>query len=119
MFRNFCLVIATLLIGTSAFAAGIVDRADVTELKLKSGKIKPRVGRDQDGHVTTLLLSNMRLSQDEFEELGKLEHLRALVLLGTNVTDEDLLHLKQCLSLDHLNLVSTEVTDRAIDTLSN
>lgn len=55
----------------------------------------------------------MKLSQKDFVALGDLDRLRALVLVGTNVSDDDLSHLKQCKRLDHPNLTSTEVTDLA------
>lgn len=109
--------IAVLLIGSSASFADIVDRAEVTELRLSDGKTTPRVVRDRDGQVTILKLNGMELSQDDFIALGKLERLRALVLMKTNVTDDDLVYLKKCKRLDHLNVTSTEVTDRAIDTI--
>lgn len=115
MIQHVVFAIATLLIYSSASAAGIVARAEATDLRLSNGKTMPRVARDEDGHVTRLLLNDMKLSQDDFAELGKLEQLRTLVLLGTNVTDGDLSHLKKCQSLAHLNLVRTEITDRAID----
>lgn len=109
--------ISFLLVGSSTSFAEIVARAEATELRLSSGKIKPRVARDPDGSVTMLLLNGMTLSSDDLAELGTLERLRSLVLFGTNVTDEDLSHLKRCPSLEHLNLVRTEITDAAIDTL--
>jgi hypothetical protein len=109
--------IAAVLVGASASQAGIVQRAEATQLRLSSGKTVPRVVRDKDGHVTVLKLNGMRLSQDDFLELGQLKRLRALVLVQTNIADDDLSHLKQCPRLDHLNLSSTEVTDHAIDTI--
>lgn len=116
MLQTTC-VIAALLISSSVSLADIVDRAETTELRLSDGKTMPRVVRDKDGHVTVLKLSDMKLSQDDFIALGKLERLRTLVLTKTNVTDDDLLYLKKCKCLEHLNVTSTEVTDRAINTI--
>ena len=44
----------------------------------------------------------MKLSRDDFVELGKLEHLNVLCLFATNVTDEDSPDLKRCQSLEYL-----------------
>ena len=109
--------ISILFLRVSASAAGIVARAEATELRLSEGRLLPRVSRDAEGHVTQLLLNEMQLSQVEVAELGTLEHLYTLVLFRTNITDADVVHLVTCKNLAHLNLTSTEITDRSVDTI--
>jgi hypothetical protein len=111
------LAIGAVFLGQLASAADIVARAETTELRLSDGQLQPRVSRDAMGHVTRLLLNDMKISQEEVAELGTLEYLSSLVLFRTNITVADLAHLKTCKNLAHLNLTSTEVTDRAIDTI--
>lgn len=111
-----CLLVV-LGVNTVASAEGIVARAEANALRRADGTVTPRVVRDQDGQVTRLLLSDMKLSPQDLEEIASLEQLRALVLFRTNVTDRDLEPLRRCAKLDHLNLTSTEVTDKAIDSI--
>ena len=63
------------------------------------------------------MLNDMELTSEELAQLGQLSHLRALVLFGTDVVDDDLIALRECDRLEYLNLVGTEVTDRCIDTI--
>lgn len=109
--------ISALLISSSASAAGVVARAETTDLRRTNGTVVPRVVRDKDGNVTRLLLNDMKLTPEDVAELGSLEHLRGLVLFRTNFTDGDLAHLERCKRLEHLNLTSTEVSNDAIDTI--
>jgi len=111
------LVLIALLLTSTASAQGLVERAEAADLPRSNGTATPRVTRDDQGNVKRLLLTAMELSPADFEELAGLEHLRALVLNQTNVTDDDLAYFKCCPKLDHINLCSTEVTDRAIDTI--
>jgi hypothetical protein len=106
-----------MLMAPSAHATDIVSRAETTELRLSDGKLVPRVERDAEGHVTSLSLNDMQLSPEDVEQIGRLEHLRRLVLLRTKFSDRDVARLEGCQSLEHLNLTSTEVTDEAIDTI--
>lgn len=106
------------LLNAPATAADIVARAEAeSELRLSSGKVLPRVERDEDGHVTRLRLNDMKLSLEEVAELRKLKQLRSLVLIRTNFTDKHLEELLGCPSLQHLNLTSSEVTDSSIDSI--
>ena len=111
-----CLLVV-LGVNTVASAEGIVARAEANALRRADGTVTPRVVRDQDGQVTRLLLTDMKLAPEDLEEISSLEQLRALVLFRTNVTDRDLEPLRRCAKLDHLNLTSTEVTDKAIDSI--
>ena len=105
---------------SAASAADNVARAEAApELRSSDGKVIPRVVRDNDGHVTRLLLNDIKLSPEDVADLSRLKHLRSLVLLRTGFTDADLEKLTGCQSLEHLNLTSTEVTDEAIDTILN
>ena len=106
-----------ILLSSSALAQGIVDRAESTALRRTNGTTVPRVERDQGGRVTSLILSDMKLSPEDIAELPGLNHLRRLVLFRTNFSDRDLEHLERCKSLEHLNLTSTEVTDVAVDSI--
>ena len=90
--QYFLLAASALLTSSLASPAGIVDRAEATELRLSDGKLQPRVVRDEEGHIISLTLSDMKLSSDEVAELGTLEHLSSLVLFRTNFTDADLAH---------------------------
>ena len=96
---------------------GIVSRAEAAELRDSHGVLVPRVVRDEEGHVTRLVLNDFKLSPEDVADLGKLEHLRAVVLFRTGFTDGDLEMLTACRKLRHLNLTSTEVTDDAIDSI--
>ncbi len=113
------LILAGILIltATSSYAADIVTRAESTELRLTNGKVTPRVERDTDGKVTRLRLDGMRLTNEDAEQLGQLEHLRSLVVYDTPFSDRDLTQLERCESLEHLNLTKTEGTDDAIDSI--
>jgi hypothetical protein len=118
MLQQTAIAIAVILLASAASAADIVARAEAApELRSSNGKIIPRVVRDDDGHVTRLLLNDIKLSPEDVEDLSRLEHLRSLVLLRTGVTDSDLQKLTSCRKLEHLNLTSTEVTDDAIDAI--
>ena len=96
---------------------GVVARAESSELRYTSGKLQPRVERDEDGNVTRLKLTDLKLSPADITELSGLKHLRSLALFGTNITDQDLVHLSECPNLEHLNLTNTEVTDDAIESI--
>jgi hypothetical protein len=114
--RHFLAVIVLLTVWSSS-VAGIVTRAEITELRRADGTAVTRVERDKDGNVVQLLLNDMQLSSDEVVELGSLVHLRRLGLFQTNFQDGDLQHLNRCRSLKSLNLTSTEVTDAAVQAL--
>ncbi len=117
MVQHIVFAITALLISSSVSAAGVVARAETTDLRRTNGTVVPRVVRDEDGNVTRLLLNDMKLSPEDVAELGSLDHLRALVLFRTNFRDGDLAPLRQCKRLEHLNLTSTEVSNEAIDTI--
>lgn len=117
MIGNWILAGVVTLTATSAVAMDIVTRAESTELRLSNGKVTPRVERDADGNVTRLRLNGMRLTKEDAEQLGRLEHLRSLVVYDTSFSDRDLAQLQRCESLKHLNLTKTEVTDGAIETI--
>ena len=99
-------------------AAGIVDRAEKTDLRDSDGKPVERVQKDADGNVTGLVLSNMELKAEELAELEGLPKLRRLVLNKTNVGDDALKHLAKCPLIEGLNLTGTNVSDDAIKLLS-
>jgi hypothetical protein len=86
-------------------------------LRFLDGKVVPRVERDTEGNVTSLRLNDMQLTEEDVDQLGRLEHLRRLVLFRTNFSDRDVARLERCQSLEHLNLTSTDITDDAIDTI--
>ena len=91
------IAITLILLVSSASAAEIIARAGAApELRSLDGKLIPRVVRDDDGHVTRLLLSDIKLSPEDVADLGRLEHLRSLVLLRTGFTDGDLEKLTGC-----------------------
>jgi hypothetical protein len=92
-------------------AAGIVDRAEKTDLRDSDGKPVKRVQKDGDGNVTELILSNMELKAEELAELEGLPKLRRIILYRTNIGDDDLKHLAKCPDIESLNLTSTNVTD--------
>lgn len=94
---------------------GVVVRAERTELRWSDGTVVQRVERDNDGQVIRIQFNEMRLSADEFAEIGRLTHLQRLVLYKTNVRDEDLRCLRGLSKLQGLNLTSTEISDGAID----
>ena len=117
MIKYTILATTAILLSSAAVAQSIVDRAETAELRRNSGTSVPRVERDKEGHVTSLILSDMKLSPEEGAELPELKHLRRLVLFRTNFSDRDLEHLERCKSLEHLNLTSTNVTDVAVDSI--
>ena len=115
MIRHLLLVCVLLLTINSGRAASLVARAEATELRTSGGSILSRVERDDQGNITSLRLNDMQLSQEDFEELGRLDHLRRLVLYRSKFSGRDVAGLERCKSLEHLNLTSTEVTDDVID----
>lgn len=117
MIQRIALSLTLLLMHTAASGAGIVARAQTSELRTAGGKVVNRVEQDQNGHVIRLVLNDLQLSQEEIQELGELEHLRQLILFRTNLRDPDLKHLSRCRNLESLNLTGTEVTDNAVDSL--
>jgi hypothetical protein len=110
-------VTAVLLTVSAVPAAGIVDRAEKTDLRDADGKLVARVQMDADGHVTELLLNNMQLAPKEVVELEGLSNLRRVVLFRTNIGDDDLKHLAKCPHIEALNLTGTKVSDDAIGAL--
>jgi Leucine Rich repeat len=117
MVEKFLLASIVVLTALSARATDIVARAENTELRVSGNKVEPRVEYDVEGNITSLRLNDMQMTQDEFDQLGRLKHLRRLVLFRTNVTDRDVAQLEQCQSLEHLNMTSTEITDAAIESV--
>ncbi len=111
-------LIAVILVAQPAPKAGIVARAEKTELRRSDGSAVSRVRRDADGRVTALLLNDMQLSREEVEELGRLPELRQLVLCRTNFGDAGLKHLAKCPHIESLNLTSTAVSDAALKNLA-
>jgi hypothetical protein len=101
----------------AAPAAGIVDRAEKTELWDSAGKPVKRVLKDADGNVTELVLNNMQLKPKEVVELEGLSKLRRVILYRTNFGDDDLKHLAKCKNIESLNLTSTNVSDDAVKVL--
>jgi hypothetical protein len=95
----------------------VVRRAETTPLRRTDGTDGRRVEKDQEGHVTALLLNGMQLSPKEIQELATLPHLRRLVLYRTNLVDKDLRQLRRCTNLEHVNLSSTNVTHAGINEL--
>jgi len=98
-------------------AAGIIERAETTDLRDSGGKSVTRVDKDADGNVTELVLSHMELKAEELAELERLPKLRRVVLYRTNVGDDDLKHLAKCPHVESLNLTGTNVSDDAIKVL--
>jgi hypothetical protein len=117
MRRAILTIAAAILAVSAAPAAGIVDRAEKTDLRDANGKPVVRVQKDAGGNVTELLLNNMQLSREEAAELEGLPKLRRVVLYRTNVGDSDLKHLAKCPHVESLNLTGTEVSDDAIQVL--
>jgi hypothetical protein len=95
----------------------VVRRAETTPLRRTNGTAVGRVEKDREGHVTALLLNEMRLSSKEIQEIAALSRLRRLVLYRTNLTDKDLRQLRRCRRLEHLNLTGTSITDASINEL--
>lgn len=112
MFQH--VLIAVILVSQPAPVASIVTRAETTELRHLDGSKISRVKRDADGRVTELLLTNMTLSREDIEELGRQPELRRLVLYKTNFGDAGVKHLAKCTHLESLNLTSTAVSDDAL-----
>ena len=117
MFVRLTLAVATFLFASPTFAADLVKRAEASPRKLSDGTVMSRVEKDKAGHVTRLVLDELQLSQEDFAEFSKLEHLRRASFYRTNLTDADLKHLASCRNLEGLNLTGTEVTDAAVDSL--
>ena len=65
-----------------------------------------------------LLCVRCQLDRDGFRRLGALQQLELLQLEGTPVTDDDLVHLRDCPELTHLGLNSTAITDRGLESLA-
>jgi hypothetical protein len=105
---------AVLLVVQSASGTGIAVRAEKTDLRRSDGSVVSRVKRDAAGRVTEMLLNEMQLSREEFEELGRLPELRRLVLHRTNFGDAGLKHIAKCTRLESLNLTGTAVSDDAL-----
>src|SRR5262249_4387910 len=68
---------------------------------------------DNDGQVTTVMLSRTKVSDADLKHLVHLGQLDSLSLLGTSVTDEGLAALSG-LRLERLNLSFTSVTDKGL-----
>lgn len=117
MVKKLLLASIVILAATSARATDIVARAEATELRLSGSEVVQRVERDTEGNVIRLRLNEIQLTEEDVEQLGRLEHLRCLVLFRTNVSDRDIARLERCQRLEHLNLTSTDITDDAIDTI--
>ena len=116
MFQH--VLIAVILVSQPAPEASIVTRAETTELRHSDGSKISRVKRDADGRVTELLLTDMTLSREDIEELGRQPELRRLVLYKTNFGDAGLKHLAKCTHLESLNLTSTAVSDDALNDIA-
>lgn len=114
---TFPIVAVTLVALSGPAAAGIVDRAEKTDLRDSDGKPVERVEKDADGNVTGLVLGHMDLKAEELAELEKLPKLRRAVLYRTNVGDDALKHLARCRDIESLNLTGTNVSDDAIKLL--
>jgi hypothetical protein len=97
-------------------AADLIERAEATPWPQGDGTTAPRVQRDEEGHVTRLVLDDMPLAAEEFAAIGKLEHLRRLSLNRTNCQDRDLKPLAG-MRLEGLILNHTDITDDGIDAL--
>jgi hypothetical protein len=110
--------VTLIVVWSGPAAAGIVDRAEKTDLRDSDGKPVARVKKDADGNVTELVLTNMELKAEELAELEGLPKLRCVVLYRTNVGDNALKHLAKCPLIESLNLTSTNVTDEALDALA-
>ena len=95
----------------------LLQRAEARPLQLSSGRMSPRVVRDEAGDVRQLKLSDMPLSAADLEEIAGLATLEALVLRNTNVVDEDLFLLARCPQLRALNVSNTDVSDAGIDAI--
>lgn len=80
------------------------------------GKPVARVEKEE-GRVVRLQLDRMQLTADDFRLIGSIATLRRLSLIGTNVADKDLIHLRGLTGLEGVNLTNTEVTDKAIEEL--
>lgn len=106
-----------LLLSTPLIADNLVEQATTSELHLSTGKIIARVTRDNQGRVTHLRLTDVKLLPADIAEIAAQKHLRILILSRTNVSDRDVAKLTQCEHLEHLNLSVTDVTDAAITSI--
>jgi hypothetical protein len=107
-------LLAVIFVVQPAPGAGIVARAEKTELRRSDDSVVSRVKRDVSGRVTGLFLNEMQLSRMEVEELGQLPELRQVVLFRTNFGDSGLKHLAKCTRIESLNLTGTAISDDAL-----
>lgn len=68
--------------------------------------------------IAWLKLTGCRIAPERFGELAGLKHLTRLHLERSNVSDADLVHLKQLEHLEYLNLYGTGVTDAGLTALA-
>lgn len=108
--------LAFLLTSTSV-AEDLLERAAESGLHTSRGNTVSRVVRDDEGNGTRLRLNNFKLVPSDIAEIVAQEHLRSLVLFGTNISNRDVSKLVNCESLEHLNLTNTEITDVAITSI--
>lgn len=73
-----------------------------------------RFGRDSNGNITQATLSGPKFTDRDLRDLSTIDTLESVTVIDANVTDEGLMALRR-LSLKHLELVNTQVTDEAVE----
>lgn len=72
----------------------------------------------QDKHITTVILANKKIADDDLKHLLNLSRLKKLDLSGTQITDTGIKHLCSLSSLEELHLSHTDITDAALAQLT-
>lgn len=65
-------------------------------------------------NLTTLGLSDSRITNEGLKPVGSLKNLDQLVLAGTDIGDQGLVHLKNLKNMETMNLRGTKVTDEGL-----
>jgi hypothetical protein len=79
-------------------------------------KLGAKIGRDDDGNVFVVVLTDTHITDADLRHVKELKSLQVLQLRNT-ITDAGLEHLKEKRKLKQLWLVRTEITDSGLESL--
>lgn len=96
-------------------AETLVQRAEAQVLLDSRGRRRVRVSRNVEGDITGLKLTGMQLAAGDVDEIVAIETLESLTVMGTNISDHDIVRIADCPQLRYLNLSHTDVGDDAVE----
>jgi hypothetical protein len=96
----------------------LLIRAQLTKWPLPTRNPPPRIERDEEGRVVSLMLDGMQLEDGDVDMVRSFRHLKRLSVSYTTISDEELAILADLPRLEGLRLNYTAIGDNGVASLA-